>query len=103
MLLELITRQRPTGEMFTDGLDLRKWLGAAAPHHIFGCGRHVIEARGTFKWCYKEAKAMLCSCGRCRNIDVHRRESTKLSFHIFDLPRAPKPLETDGIWEMKHG
>jgi len=28
MLLELITRQRPTGEMFTDGLDLRKWVGA---------------------------------------------------------------------------
>jgi hypothetical protein len=34
MLLELITRQRPTGEMFTDGLDLRKWVGAATPHHI---------------------------------------------------------------------
>ncbi|KAJ6918242.1 hypothetical protein NC651_012470 [Populus alba x Populus x berolinensis] len=34
MLLELITRQRPTGEMFTAGLDLRKWVGAATPHHI---------------------------------------------------------------------
>uniref|UniRef100_A0A2K2AAX3 non-specific serine/threonine protein kinase n=1 Tax=Populus trichocarpa TaxID=3694 RepID=A0A2K2AAX3_POPTR len=34
MLLEWITRQRPTGEMFTDGLDLRKWVGAATPHHI---------------------------------------------------------------------
>ncbi|CAK7340703.1 unnamed protein product [Dovyalis caffra] len=34
MLLELITRQRPTGEIFRDGLDLRKWVVAATPHHI---------------------------------------------------------------------
>lgn len=34
MLLELITRKKPTSEMFADGLDLRKWVDAAFPHHI---------------------------------------------------------------------
>ncbi|CAK7340699.1 unnamed protein product [Dovyalis caffra] len=34
MLLELITRKRPTNEMFADGLDLRKWVNAAFPHRI---------------------------------------------------------------------
>jgi hypothetical protein len=64
MLLELITRQTPTGEMFKDGLNLRNWVGASS---YFGCV-HVVDAG--MMWCYKEAKAMLCSCGRCRN-DVH--------------------------------
>ncbi|KAJ6359773.1 hypothetical protein OIU77_003892 [Salix suchowensis] len=35
MLLELITRKKPTSEMFSDGFDLRKWVGAAFPHRIF--------------------------------------------------------------------
>jgi hypothetical protein len=49
MLLELITRQTPTGEMFKDGLNLRNWVGASS---YFGCV-HVVDAG--MMWCYKEA------------------------------------------------
>ncbi|KAH7543069.1 hypothetical protein FEM48_Zijuj02G0144200 [Ziziphus jujuba var. spinosa] len=34
MLLEMVTRKRPTSNMFTDGLDLRKWVRCALPDHI---------------------------------------------------------------------
>ncbi|XP_048324690.2 probable LRR receptor-like serine/threonine-protein kinase At3g47570 [Ziziphus jujuba] len=34
MLLEMVTRKRPTSNMFTDGLDLRQWVRYALPDHI---------------------------------------------------------------------
>lgn len=34
MLLEMITRRRPTSNMFSDGLDLRKWVSCAFPGKI---------------------------------------------------------------------
>ncbi|KAF3454472.1 hypothetical protein FNV43_RR04919 [Rhamnella rubrinervis] len=34
ILLEMITRKRPTSDMFSDGLDLRKWVSCAFPDHI---------------------------------------------------------------------
>ncbi|CBI36775.3 unnamed protein product, partial [Vitis vinifera] len=34
MMLEMITRKRPTNEMFSDGLDLRKWVCSAFPNQV---------------------------------------------------------------------
>ena len=34
MLLEMITRKRPTSSLFSDGLDLRKWVISAFPNDI---------------------------------------------------------------------
>ncbi|KAA8545108.1 hypothetical protein F0562_019892 [Nyssa sinensis] len=34
MMLEMITRKRPTSEMFSNGLDPRKWVLSAFPNHI---------------------------------------------------------------------
>uniref|UniRef100_A0A803R5F4 Uncharacterized protein n=1 Tax=Cannabis sativa TaxID=3483 RepID=A0A803R5F4_CANSA len=34
MLLEMITRKRPTSSLFLDGLDLRKWVVSAFPNDI---------------------------------------------------------------------
>lgn len=34
MLLEMVTRKRPTNNMFSDGVDLRKWVRGAFPDHI---------------------------------------------------------------------
>lgn len=34
ILLEMVTRKRPTSEMFSDGLQLRKWVSSAFPNHI---------------------------------------------------------------------
>ena len=33
-MLEMITRKRPTNEMFSDGLDLRKWVCSAFPNQV---------------------------------------------------------------------
>ena len=30
----MITRKRPTNEMFSDGLDLRKWVNSAFPNQV---------------------------------------------------------------------
>ncbi|CAL9003403.1 unnamed protein product [Prunus brigantina] len=35
VLLEMFTRKRPTSNMFSDGLDLRKWVGSAFPDQIW--------------------------------------------------------------------
>ena len=34
MIMEMITRKRPTNEMFSDGLDLRKWVCSAFPNQV---------------------------------------------------------------------
>lgn len=34
MLLELITRKRPTSETFSEGVDIRKWVNSAISQHI---------------------------------------------------------------------
>ncbi|KAF5454025.1 hypothetical protein F2P56_023723 [Juglans regia] len=34
MLLEMMTRKKPTSELFSDGLDLRKWVASAFPNSI---------------------------------------------------------------------
>ncbi|KAL6324168.1 hypothetical protein AAG906_006439 [Vitis piasezkii] len=34
MMLEMITRKRPTNEMFSDGFDLRKWVCSAFPNQV---------------------------------------------------------------------
>lgn len=35
VLLEVFTRKRPTSNVFSDGLDLRKWVGSAFPDQIW--------------------------------------------------------------------
>ncbi|PQQ06520.1 uncharacterized protein Pyn_06538 [Prunus yedoensis var. nudiflora] len=35
VLLEMFTRKRPTSDVFSDGLDLRKWVGSAFPDQIW--------------------------------------------------------------------
>ncbi|PRQ42181.1 putative protein kinase RLK-Pelle-LRR-XII-1 family [Rosa chinensis] len=35
MVLEMITRRRPTSNMFPDGLDLRKWVVSSFPDHVW--------------------------------------------------------------------
>ncbi|KAG2694836.1 hypothetical protein I3760_08G162800 [Carya illinoinensis] len=34
MLLEMMTRKKPTSELFSDGVDLRNWVDSAFPDHI---------------------------------------------------------------------
>ena len=59
-------------------------MGAATPHHILDVVDMSLKREAHSSGALEKLK----QC--CVHV-----------VHIFNLQRAPKPLETDGIWEMK--
>ncbi|KAB5529303.1 hypothetical protein DKX38_019384 [Salix brachista] len=83
--------------MFSDGFDLRKWVGAAFPHRIFENFDMSLKQEALSGDASSDVQKMdQCLSAKCSD-DVHGREPTKASTDLFGRRRAAAYLERNGI------